>query len=235
MDPLDYFGLPSAPPFAHKHLLSWHDLNFHELEPYVIQEQSHGCASVNVFKVVGTRHTDYAGGTWLNLLHNGRRMMSNLPMFRNNPGYYLATGPKEPYMHYVSIDGGDIYIGAEGNHRTCIAQFHFFTQGLTTLHGIRMDDYRIDWAFKAACDELRTTAESIGQPLHISVVRKMIDRNDAADWRQDSFTLTAKVIDSKSRTFELNHEDLQSYTRDLKRPWWKIWAGFPKRRKQCDA
>ncbi len=224
VEPLKYFDLPDVPPFANKVLLSWNDLNFHELEPYVIQEQSHGCASVNLFKVVGTKHTDYAGGTWLDLLNNGRRMLSNLPLFRKNPGYYLETGPKVPYMHYISLDGGDIYIGAEGNHRTCIAQFYFFTQGLTTLHGIRVDDYRIDWAFKAACDELKTTAHNLGLPLHVSVSRKMVDRDDAADWRQDRFTLTARVIDTRRHDpLEFNHEGLQNYIQTLKRPWWKFW------------
>lgn len=219
---LKYFGLEAPPPFAGTILKTWSEEKFRELEPYVIEEQRHGSASVNVFRVVGTRHPDYAGKTWLDLLMNGRRMMVNLPLFRDNPGYYLETGAKEPYMHYQSIDGGDIYIGAEGNHRTCIARFFFFTQGLTILHGITLDDYRIDWSFKEACDELRRTAEALRVPIHLTVTKRLVERQDAADWRLDRFVLTAKVFDARRHeTHELDREGVYRFIDGLKRPWWK--------------
>ncbi|BCO09272.1 hypothetical protein GF1_16480 [Desulfolithobacter dissulfuricans] len=219
---LKYFNLETPPPFAKTILKEWPEEKFREFEPYIIEEQRHGSASVNVFRVVGTRHPDYAGKTWLDLLMNGRRMMVNLPLFQDNPGYYLETGTKEPYMHYQSIDGGDVYIGAEGNHRTCIARFFFFTQGMTTLHGITLDDYRIDWAFKEVCDELMFEVKKLRLPFHLTVTRKLIDRQDAADWRLDRFALTARVFDARRQeTFELDREGLCRFIDEVKKPWWK--------------
>lgn len=221
---LKYFNLQAPPPFAETVLKTWPEKKFRECEPYIIEEQHHGSASVNVFRVVGTRHPDYAGKNWLDLLMNGRRMMVNLPLFQDNPDYYLETGAKEPYMHYQSIDGGDVYIGAEGkgNHRTCIARFFFFTQGLTTLHGITLDDYRIDWTFKELCDELKIVAEQLRLPISHTVNRKLIDRRDAADWRLDSFTLTASVYDAgRHETYELDKEGLCRFIDEMKKPWWK--------------
>ena len=219
---LKYFDLQAPPPFAETILKPWPE-EFSYLRSYVIEEQRHGSASVNVFRVVGTRHPDYAGKSWLELLMHGRRMMINLPLFRDNPGYYLETGRKEPYMHYQSLDGGDVYIGDEGSHRTCIARFFFFTQGLTTLHGITLDDYRIDWTFKGLCDELSATAERLRLPIRLAGIdRKLVDRQDAADWRLDRFTLTARVVDIRRHaTYTLDREGLGQFLEEMKKPWWK--------------
>ncbi|HHL34383.1 MAG TPA: hypothetical protein ENJ30_08500 [Desulfobulbaceae bacterium] len=225
---LKYFDLQAPPPFAETILKPWPEKEFREFEPYIIEEQRHGSASVNVFRVVGTQLPDYAGKSWFDLLMNGRRMMANLPLFQDNPGYYLETGGKEPYMHYRSIDGGDVYIGDEGNHRTCIARFFFFTQGLTTLHGITLDDYRIDWAFKELCDELRDLTERLRVPIRLTAVnRKLVNRQDAADWRLDSFTLTAKVIDTRRHeTYELDKDGLCRLLDEMRKPWWqKVLSG----------
>lgn len=218
---LKYFDLQTPPPFAHTILKPWPEETFREIEPYIFEEQRHGSASVNVFRVVGTRHPDYANKSWLDLLMNGRRMMVNLPLFQEKPEYYLETGAKEPYMHYRSIDGGDVYIGDEGNHRTCIARFNFFTRGLTTLHGITLDDYRIDWVFKDICDRLKKTAVESGNPIQLTVERKLIDRQDAADWRLDRFNLIARVDIRGQETHMLDREGLCQFLEGIKQPWWK--------------
>jgi len=223
---LEYFGIKEPPPFAHEKLLSWQDVRFNELEPYVVEEQRHGSASVNVFRVVGTRHPDYARESWLYLLNNGKRMEHNLSLFSTNPAYYLETCPKVPYMQYISIDGGDLYIGDEGNHRTTLARFAFYKNGLTTLHGITCLDFRIDWAMKELCDEVTETIEKKRLPIYLSVFRKHIERRDATDWKLDLYTISARVVDSrKGVTLDFNFDGLQKYSETLKQPnqWWKFW------------
>lgn len=121
------FGYEQVPHFAEKVIRSWDETQFNVLQPFIMEHYWCGSSSVNVFRVIGTRHSDYAGGTWLDLLMRGKRMDNiNLPLYQSNPGYYLETTQKVPMMYYQSIDGGDLYIGADGNHRTCIAKFDFF-------------------------------------------------------------------------------------------------------------
>ncbi|MFP7756235.1 hypothetical protein ACLG6S_16585 [Thermodesulfobacteriota bacterium B35] len=60
-DRLRYFGLEEPPPFAGTILKAWSETEFRDIEPYVAEEQRLENASVNVFRVVGTRHPDYAG------------------------------------------------------------------------------------------------------------------------------------------------------------------------------
>jgi len=218
------FNLQTQPPFAEEKLLSWHDIAFHDLHHFVVEEERYGSASVNVFRVVGTKHASYAGRSWQDLLGRGVRMEHNLSRFTDNPGYYLGVGPKVPYMQYLSIDGGDMYVGDEGNHRTCIARFYFFTQGLTVLHGVTLLNFKIDWAFKSLCDDFRQTVEYRGLPIYLSVGRRAVERRDATDWKIDKYVLSARVIDSrKHETYEFDFISLQYYLEKLKKPWWKVW------------
>lgn len=221
---MQYFNLQTPPPFADEKLLSWNDIKFHELEPFITERQRHGSASVNVFKVVGTRHPEYSGKSWLHLLENGKRMQKNLTELAGNPNYYQETSPKQPYMQYRSIDGGDVYIGDEGNHRTCIARFYFFAQGATILHGVNLLDYRIDWAMKSLCDEFRQTVAKLRLPIFLTTNSKLVERRDATNWMSDRYVVSACVLDGRSReTHEFDHDGLQKYLERLKKPWWKIW------------
>lgn len=241
---LQQFNICTPPAFSQERILLWQDLAFHEIKPYAIEEQRYGSASVNVFRVVGTRHPSYAGGSWYDLLGKGVRMDQNLALFRDNPGYYLETGPKEPYMQYVSLDGGDMYVGDEGNHRSCIARYYFSTQGLTMLHGVTLLDYRIDWAFKSLCDEFLQTVQQKRLPIYLTVERKMVERRDATDWKLDKYTLTGRVVDARTReTHNLDFEGLYCFLEKLKRPWWKIWGaaagssvgGFAEKKKRVSS
>jgi len=56
-------------------------------------------------------------------------MELNLSLLRENPDYYFEAKKKEPPIYYKSIDGGDLYIGEDGNHRTCIAKALFYLEG----------------------------------------------------------------------------------------------------------
>jgi hypothetical protein len=82
-------------------------------------------------------------------------MMSiNLPLLAENPGDYFETARKEPRMEFTEVDG-KTYINQEGNHRTCIARFYFYYQGLTVLHGVHKESYVLDHKFRAIFDFLK--------------------------------------------------------------------------------
>ncbi len=100
-------------------------LNLSGLRNCIVRDGRHENASINVFKVVGTQHPDYVGGTRLDLLMKGERREQDLKMFVENPFCYHESVTKVPYMHCVSYDGDGIFIGDEGNHRTCVVRFFF--------------------------------------------------------------------------------------------------------------
>ena len=102
-------------------------------------------ASVNIFRVTGTQHDyNYIGLSWIEFLEQGKRMPLNLNWFKTNPDYYHQTNKKIPSMYYQSINGGDMYVGGDGNHRTAICKAFFYLTGETTIHGVTVTDYRID-------------------------------------------------------------------------------------------
>lgn len=225
IDRMKLFGYEHMPAFAHEVIRPWSEAQFDGLQSYITEHYWCGNASVNVFRVIGTCHPDYAGGTWIDLLMHGKRMDSvNLPLFQTNPGYYLETIQKTPMMYYRSIDGGSLYIGDDGNHRTCIARFDFFRNGLTTLHGVTVDDYRIDWEFKKLVEELQSVVEKKRIPVFISVRSEVIERQDTSGWKLDKFKLVADVRDSRNNgTERLDFKGLEIYLNSLKIPKWKIW------------
>lgn len=99
--------------------------------------------SVNVFRIVGTTHPTYQNKTWDWMIRNAKKISSNLMEYEKNPGYYLQTAKKGD-LSYITMDGLDFYIG-QGNHRSTIARFDFHYRGITTLHGVSIEDIRVDW------------------------------------------------------------------------------------------
>lgn len=221
------FGLESEPHFANEILSLWNETNFLELQPFIKEHYWCGNASVNVFRVVGTRHPDYANNTWLHVLMNAKRMNNiNIPLYCSNPGYYQETCAKDPYMHYQSIDGGDLFIGNEGNHRTTIARFDFYKKGITNLHGVFLDDYKIDWEFKKIYDEANTIIREKGLRIYISLNKSIVERQDTVAWKLDKYKLTAKIWDAKKgeEVKINNHLEFDRYLTVLKKPRWKLWG-----------
>ena len=220
MTRLKLFGIDNCPHFADTTLKNLNSINQSELSKFIVQDEKHESASINVFKVVGTKHPNYAGGTWLDLLENGRRMDHNLKRFIENPGYYLENRTKEPYMHYVSFDGDEIYIGEEGNHRTCIARLFFHSEGSTILHGVRLETFTIDWAFKNLFDNISAFITTRKLSIYLSLQNKIVERKDAANWKMDTYQILVKVRRS-SKVYELNYTDLQDLFQNLQKPLWK--------------
>ncbi|HEB93148.1 MAG TPA: hypothetical protein ENI94_06715 [Gammaproteobacteria bacterium] len=221
--------IKAAPPYwANDTIEAWDELAFQSMQEFVARAYWSDQASINVHRVVGTRHPDYGGRTWLNLLNEGKRMRLRLREHADNRSYYLDTARKKPTMDYVTFDGLDYYIGSEGNHRTCIARFDFHFHRLSTLHGVTVTHYDIDQelyrrylALKALCRERRLPYRFAGQ-------QRPLRREDTAGWKLDRFEVSLAV--ENNRTGERQQLDRGGAGRLLDelrgkshRRWWRCW------------
>ena len=186
-----------SPEILTQPLLKW---NAAETEPYLFVKEKfwQDSASVNVFRVVGTQHPDYTGMSWIEFLEKGKRMGINLSLFRENPDYYLRTEKKVPGMYYQSIDGGVLYVGGDGNHRTAIAKAFFYLTGQTTLHGVTVTDYRIDGEMKAAFEEIKETIKIRKLPIGVEFVSKAVSRDDSGGWMLERYENIIKTTEYRS-------------------------------------
>lgn len=218
---IGHFGFATPPHFSSRVLAKWDYAAFLKLKQYVVVEDKNSTNSINVFNVIGTTHPDHAGKTWLELLEDPHCSESTIPMLQKNPGYYLCAARKIPEMQFISLDGGDLYI-EEGNHRTAVAMFLLPTKGLTQLHGVSLQDYRIDWHFKELCDQMTAKLRHLKMPVSFEVCRELVERRDVADWRQDRYSLTVKLHNHKTGdTFWLDSEKLAGFIDMLELPWWR--------------
>lgn len=177
----------TAPHWAEQSILPFPEDAFRIAQRFASRHYWIAAGSVNVFRVAGTRHPDYAGMSWGDFLRRGKRMPANHALWERNPGYYLETGPKEPGMSYVSLDGLDWYVDDDGNHRTCIARFAFGAEGRTMLHGVTLSDWRSDTEFVEAYRALEDLVRErrIGwNPQHKST---LVRREDTAGWKLDHY------------------------------------------------
>ncbi|ADU66186.1 hypothetical protein Selin_1452 [Desulfurispirillum indicum S5] len=129
----------SAPDIFHTKILPYPD---GELD-YIKESYWCGQESVNVHTVLGTKHPDYIGLTWGELLRNGKRMHINIPLAISNPGYYEGTERKQPTMYFTAINN-QVFIGGDGNHRTCISRFLSNAKEATHIHGVTVYSYATD-------------------------------------------------------------------------------------------
>ena len=175
------------PSFADKKIKKWDkDLTF-ITSSFMKDHYWNSHASINVFRVVGTKHPDYAGLTWGEFIKSGKRMHINIPLHTSNPGYYYETTIKEPKMFFLSLDGGDLFIGDDGNHRTAIAMFELYYKRVNTIHGVSLDEYKVDWELKKQYEELVDVVAHKKLPYVIKPCQKCISREDTAGWKMDRF------------------------------------------------
>lgn len=100
----------------------------------------------------------------------------------------------------------------------------FFKKGITTLHGVTLDDYRIDWDFKKLVEEIQRVADEKGLPVFLKIKSELVERQDTAGWKLDRFKLTAEVRDARrDETTLLDFAGLEMFLDRLKKPKWKIW------------
>jgi hypothetical protein len=198
------------------------------IERYAVSKYWSDSESINIQDIAGTAHPDYAERTWLYLLSNGKRMATvNLPLLESNPGYYYEAVGKKPNMEYVRIDG-TTYI-MEGNHRTCIARFLFYYQGLAVLHGVALEQYTIDHGFRTAYE----TLEKVLRRSRLSVERTALSRQDTGGWYRENYELKAALELSEGGAVKLSTEDMIGIIAEsgkpLKRFFGKykyIWRGL---------
>lgn len=185
----------NPPRWADETIRPWDEALFSRLEPFRTRVYWTDQGSVNVFRVVGTQHPDYAGRTWSWFLEGGKRMEANLALLERNPAYYDDTEPKRPSMYYVSMDGTDWYVGSDGNHRTCIARFLFAETGRTMLHGVHLADYRFDHELHRLYLRLTELARRADPAILVEPVNRAVGRDDTPGWKLDYFEPRIRFVD----------------------------------------
>jgi hypothetical protein len=227
-----------SPPYWADHIIKswdWDRDNWNEITPFVTSHFWSDRHSLNVYSVIGTAHPDYAGLTWMQFLKSGKRMRGNQLLLQSNPDYYLETAVKHPSLLYVSLDGKDWYVNGDGNHRTCLARFQFERlneQGdpsQTMLHGVWVDDYRVDWLLFDLYQRIGQILQSgkIKHAKRIECVSKHLSREDGPAWKIDIYLPQLKLINQDGSFVMLDHDATRIYLGQLERQlnggfflWW---------------
>lgn len=90
--PLFIRSISNPPHWANDKILDWAELNAENAMKFLRKHYWADKASINVFRVVGSKYQEYVGKTWLELLYSGKRMAHNLPYQERNPNYYILLG-----------------------------------------------------------------------------------------------------------------------------------------------
>jgi hypothetical protein len=220
------------PHWADTRIEAWDDNRLQNLMLFVRSHYWSDRHSVNVFSVVGTAHPDYIGLSWGEFLQQGKRMQANQHLLQTNPQYYFKTGVKQPSMLYVSLNGKHWYVNGDGNHRTCLARFHFERLNAagfdpqTMVHGVTVDDYRVDWKLFDVFTKLRAALDCAGAG-RVEGYRYHIGREDGPAWKIDRYEPTIRYTDAKGNEQILKQEAAQDLLFELTRKsawhlgWWK--------------
>lgn len=183
----------SLPHWANDTIRPFDEDLYREALPFATRRYWCDSGSVNVFRIVGTRHPDYRNMSWRWMLENGKRMTENLALHETNSGYYLETVRKTPEMTYLTLDGLDFYVNTDGNHRSTIARFDFHYRGLTTLHGVTIEDVRIDWDLFRAYREIVGLVEEGILACFVTPLSEKLSREDTAGWMLESFRTGLRI------------------------------------------
>lgn len=196
---------------------------------------THYCVAsgdLNVYRVVGTRHHDYAGMTWAGLYVNGKRMDINHRLLEEHPVYYTDPEHKKPTMDFVSLNGLDWYVDGDGKHRTCIARFYFYARGLTQLRGVLLHDWRTDTDFVAALAVCKSIIKARRLPWDLNTAHEIAGREDTAGWYLDRYhnyaTLTAPESVTRRFPSHLDCAALKRLADFADQPAWRrLWTSGP--------
>lgn len=213
-------------------LEAWDDNRLQSMMPFVTSHYWSDRHSINVFSVVGTAHPDYIGLSWLEFLEQGKRMPVNRQLLQTNPGYYHETAVRHPSMLYVSLDGKRWYVNGDGNHRTCLARFQFERlnshghPSQTMIHGVTVDDYRVDWALHATFLRLQAVMNR-RKAGWVEGQRKLVTRLDGPAWKHDIFETGIRYLSGKGEDAFLDREAATRLLHDLERgSGIKRWLGL---------
>lgn len=208
--------LANKPAWADTQIALWSHAGLRQAEDFVTRHYWTDRGSLNVFRIVGTDHPQYAGMSWLELLERGKRMDINIPLIERNPDYYTEATQLHQGMNFVSLNGLDWYVSADGNHRSCLARFYFHLQGygVTQLHSVSLNQYQVDQAFMGACEalsEMMTVLAQRGVNLALLARRLPVARDDAPGWKVDTWrtevtvTLDDTTSNDGEQRFVLHH------------------------------
>lgn len=154
-------------------------------------------ASVNIMRVTGTQHPDYAGLTWRDFLDKGRRMEGNLRAFRKNPAYYTDIVRRLPGMSLIFVDGKG-FVAEDGNHRTCIGRCFLYGKESPYMHGVHLTEQQTDLRMMALHARLREKLPGFctATPLAMEV-----ERSDGPGWASHFFEVRIRVENARRRGF----------------------------------
>ena len=214
------------PAWAGEKIQRWDEPRARALAAFVTRDYWTDQGSINVFRVIGTEHIDYQGLSWLEFLERGKRMDQNLALHAANPGYYRETGRKVPGMYYRSLDGLSWYVGADGNHRTCLARFDFHGRGQTMLHGVTLSHTVADLELFVLYERLREVCLERRLGERIEPHRELLRREDTAGWKLDHTLVSLQMSAPDGDTRLLDAQAARAQLRALEAPprrrWWRI-------------
>lgn len=210
--------IESPPHWAAQNLDAWDEAEFEKLLPFVIEKYWSSQESINVFDVVGTKHPNYIGLTWIEFLQKGVRMATNLRLQESNPDYYLGTEVKQPSMLYVSLDSDALYVNGDGNHRTAIARFMFHETGRTMLHGVTVERYRTDREAYSLYLEIVEQSLRNRRPLRIRPMKSVLSRDDTGGWMRERYQLQLEITDvSSGKTSVIGRDQFTQFLESVSR------------------
>lgn len=181
------------PGWADEKLLAWDAMAFRQAENFIIRHYWTKQGSINVFRITGTDHPQYAGMSWAELLDRGKRMDINIPLLEKNPAYYTDALQTHAGMSFVSLDGINWYVSTDGNHRSCLARFYFHVQHeeQSQLHNVSLSQYETDWSFHHASRDIAEWVAIFNQSgkgfSRLDIQRTATGREDGPGWMMDRF------------------------------------------------
>ena len=223
----------SNPEILNQKIKSWDDLGFAQIQPFLKENRWEDSTSVNVFSVTGTQHPDYAGlPSWIKLLEVGKRMYLNLPLFKQKPEYYFEKTKKIPSMYYLCINGGEYYIGADGNHRTAIAKAAFFleqTDGF--LNGVTVNSFKADLELKKCFENINETVKKRNLPLYATIETKTVSRKDGDGWMLEKYAPAIQIQDCRKNAYIVLHnsKEAEEFLKNINASIFRRFFGFLKK------
>lgn len=154
----------------------------------------------------------------------GKRMSVNQELLRSNPDYYFDTQVKRPSMLYVSLNGKHWYVNGDGNHRTCLARYHFERlnalgfETQTMIHGVTIDDYRVDWKLFDAFLKLKEALRAKRPGDSVEGYRFHTGREDGPAWKIDRYEPQIKHVSSNGKETILGLDKARELLSSLGRP-----------------
>lgn len=222
----------NPPSWGKEALLQWDHVLLNAVKPFACNHYWSDRHSVNVFAVVGTANREHNGMTWADLLLQGKRMYENRILLQSNPEYYQSVDVKVPLMRLISLDGHRWLVNGGGDHRVCLARFHFErlralgVTSQTMLHGVMVDDYRIDWGMQQIYSDIKKLLLKRAGQFRVEPYIRVAQRTGGPGWKLDTFEPGISLMRSNRLFRILGREEAVTYREQLRsKPsgflrWW---------------